>query len=283
LARLENDVALRSDVLRVEVRLAEAEEALEIARNNLERAESRLNLAMGQSITDPLLLAGGEVTESFPRHGDASLEELIGQAHRDRPDIEAIDRSIEALEYAVRAAKADYYPHVNAFAHYDVDSEDFSDSNDSWTIGIGASLSIFDGFLTRSNVRSSQAQLREAEARKVLFREIARLRQDGPRREEVERAVRYLQGRHSIALQGNVSRAVRYVDAEVRGPGVESVLCYPERIAAVACWTWDPGDRDGGRRSRESPTTITRSTAMSREDEDQPTSPTPMGWCRCPT
>ena len=73
----------------------------------------------------------------------------------------------------------------------------------------------------------------EAEARKVLFREIAHLRQDGPRREEVERAVRYLQGRHSIALQGNVSRAVRYVDAEVRGPGVEGVLGYPERIAAV--------------------------------------------------
>lgn len=73
----------------------------------------------------------------------------------------------------------------------------------------------------------------EAEARKVLFREIAHLRQDGPRREEVDRAVRYLVGRHSIALQGNVSRAVRYVDAEVRGPGVEAVLDYPERIAAV--------------------------------------------------
>jgi zinc protease len=73
----------------------------------------------------------------------------------------------------------------------------------------------------------------EAEARKVLFREIAHLRQDGPRREEIERAVRYLHGRHSIALQGNVSRAVRYVDAEVRGPGVEGVLDYPERIAAV--------------------------------------------------
>ena len=167
-ARLENDVALRSDVLRVAVRLAEAEESLEIARNNLERAESRLNLAMGKPITESLMLAGNEIAEPFPQQINTNLEELIGQARRDRSDIEAIDRNIEALEYSVRAAKADYYPHVDAFAHYDVDTEDFSDSNDSWTIGIGASLSIFDGFLTRSNVQSARAKLREAEARKRL-------------------------------------------------------------------------------------------------------------------
>lgn len=47
-----------------------------------------------------------------------------------------------------------------------IDTEDFSDSNDSWTIGLGANLSIFDGFLRRSAVRSARAQVREAEARK---------------------------------------------------------------------------------------------------------------------
>jgi outer membrane protein TolC len=165
-ARQENDVALRSDVLRVEVRLAEAKESLEIARNNLARAESRLNLAMGKPITENLTLAGNELSEVFSRQFDTTLEELIRRAHRKRSEIEAIDRNVEALEYSVRAARADYYPHVDAFAHYDVDTENFSDSDDSWTIGIGASLSIFDGFLTRSNVRSAQAQLREAEARK---------------------------------------------------------------------------------------------------------------------
>jgi outer membrane protein TolC len=165
-ARLENDVALRSDVLRVEVRLSEAEESLEIARNNLERAESRLNLAMGKSIVEPLSLAGYETPEPLPQRIDISLEELIGQARRSRSEITAIDRAIESHEFGVRAARADYYPHVDAFAHYDVDTEDFSDSDDSWTIGVGASLSIFDGFLTRSNVQSAQAKLREAETRK---------------------------------------------------------------------------------------------------------------------
>jgi zinc protease len=73
----------------------------------------------------------------------------------------------------------------------------------------------------------------EAEARRVLFGEIARLRQDGPRGEEIDRAIRYLRGRHAIALQGSATKAIRYVDSEVRGPGAEAVLDYPKHIAAV--------------------------------------------------
>ena len=165
-ARLENDVALKSDVLRVEVRLAEAEEALAIARHNLHRARSRLNLAMGRSINGPLALAPEEIDPVKLSLEGATLEELITQARRYRPEIKMAGLNVEALESSVRVARAEYYPRVDAFAHYDYDTEDFSRGDDSWTIGVGASLSIFDGFLTRSNVRSAQAKLREAEARK---------------------------------------------------------------------------------------------------------------------
>ena len=90
----------------------------------------------------------------------------------------------------------------------------------------------------------------EAEARRVLFQEIARLRREGPQREEVERAVRFARGAHAIAMQGNASRAFRYADAEVRGIGVEAVQTYPEQVAAVgyqdvtdAIWRYLDPDR----------------------------------------
>ena len=73
----------------------------------------------------------------------------------------------------------------------------------------------------------------EAEARRFLFQEIARLRHEGPRRDEIERAVRFVRGTHAITLQNNVQRAYRYADAEVRGIGMEAVQSYPERIMAV--------------------------------------------------
>lgn len=168
-ARFENEVALRSDVLRVKVRLAEAEEALEIARHNLERAKSQLNLAMGQSVNQPLELAGDEMQLEIRSETGQTVDELIGLAHQRRTEIEGIDRNIVALENAVAGARAGYYPRINAFAHYDIDTEDFSDSNESWTIGIGASLHIFDGHLTRSAMSAARAKLSEAEARKRQF------------------------------------------------------------------------------------------------------------------
>jgi len=73
----------------------------------------------------------------------------------------------------------------------------------------------------------------ESEARKVLFQEIGRLRREGPRQDEVERAGRFMRGGHVIAMQGNGSRAYRYLDAEVRGLGFEAIQEYPERIATV--------------------------------------------------
>jgi outer membrane protein TolC len=165
-ARYESEVALRSDVLRANVHLAEAEEALAIARYNLDRAKSRMNLAMGRPVNHSLMLAGDERSVSGRLSSDDTLDTLLEVARRHRPEIEGTDRNLAALENSVNAARAAYYPEIGVFAHYDWDTEDFSDSNDSWTIGVGANLSIFDGFLTRSAVRAARARVREAEARK---------------------------------------------------------------------------------------------------------------------
>jgi zinc protease len=90
----------------------------------------------------------------------------------------------------------------------------------------------------------------EVEARRVLFQEIAHLRQDGPRHEEVARARRHLAGAHAFGMQTNAARAMRYLDAEVRGVGVSEVLDYPDRVTAVvhqdvadAAWRYLDPDR----------------------------------------
>ncbi len=165
-ARFENEVALKSDVLRVTVRLAEEEEALAIARHNLERAKSQLNLAMGRQVNRPLELAGDEASAFIPSETSEKPEELMQLARRLRPEVEGMDKTVAALENSVAAARAGYYPQIDAFAHYDIDTEDFSDSGDSWTVGVGASLAIFDGFHTRSVVQAARARLREAQAKK---------------------------------------------------------------------------------------------------------------------
>jgi outer membrane protein TolC len=170
-ARFEAEAALKSDVLRMEVSLAEAEENLVIARHNLERAKSALNLAMGRPVNTPLTLAPApEPPLSSDSLADSTLQKLTALARERRPELKAMDKNTRALENSVEAARAGYYPRINAFAHYDIDSENFSDSNDSWTVGLGADISIFDGFLTRSNVQRARARLREAQAQRERLR-----------------------------------------------------------------------------------------------------------------
>jgi zinc protease len=91
---------------------------------------------------------------------------------------------------------------------------------------------------------------KEAEARRVLFQEISRLRHEGPRSEEVQRAIRFVRGVHAVGMQGNDARALRYADAEVRGLGMEAVHDYPDRVAEVgleevrdAVWRYLDPDR----------------------------------------
>ena len=90
----------------------------------------------------------------------------------------------------------------------------------------------------------------EAEARRVLFQEVARLRRDGPRLDEIDRARRHIVGGHAVVMQTNGARALRYLDAEVRGLGAGEVLDYPAHIAGVvhqdvadAAWRYLDPDR----------------------------------------
>ena len=90
----------------------------------------------------------------------------------------------------------------------------------------------------------------EAEARRVLFQEIARLRREGLSREEIQRAMSFVRGVHAVGMQGNGSRAFRYADAETRGLGFEMIQTYPERVEKVgyeeiqdAIWRYLDPDR----------------------------------------
>ena len=49
----------------------------------------------------------------------------------------------------------------------------------------------------------------EAEARRVLFQEIASLRREGLSREEIQRAMAFIRGVHAIGMQGKGQRADR--------------------------------------------------------------------------
>jgi outer membrane protein len=120
------------------------------------------------------------------------------------PKLGAVQESMEASRLGVRGAKADLYPSLSAFAsqNFNEDEPNFSDFVDklSWAIGVSVNFNLFDGFLTKSNIRTAEASLLTAR-RSVESTELDVLL-------EVRRAYLDLEiARESITVAGDAVRS----------------------------------------------------------------------------
>jgi outer membrane protein len=157
--RLSGGALLRSDVLDLEVRLAQAREDLVRARNAQALANRALRNLLG--------IEEGEfvVAESAPRMAAPSSGDFSGRA-----ELAAARHREHAAEEQVRGAKAGYIPRVSAFGSLDYDyGWKYEQGGGSYTAGALLAWGIWDGNLTRGKVREARANLDSAreEARKV--------------------------------------------------------------------------------------------------------------------
>lgn len=153
--RVQAGQSLKTDVLNLEVSLAEAEEQLIRARNGVELAVLALNTAIGQDYAT----AEGVLAVALP--GDpaapAGDESQIAQ----RPELAAARAALEAQENQYRLARRGYAPQVSAFGSLDWDSEVNTDFEQSYFAGVGAEWELFTGF-RRGAAVAEAAQAREA-------------------------------------------------------------------------------------------------------------------------
>jgi outer membrane protein TolC len=181
-SRFAANTVTRSDVLRVEVRLAEVREALITATNSLELTVAILENVMGVRVhgrrlpdqlpvapwsthVDQVEAAVAAVSEAGPSLARSDeVEAAVSEAVERRPEMGEVANLKQAAEHRVRAAQAGKYPTVGFVGDYDVYVGE-RDDNSSYFFGIAASLNLFDGDRTRSNVRQAQAQVREINAR----------------------------------------------------------------------------------------------------------------------
>lgn len=156
--------AVKSDVLTVEVRLADVEEALITARNQVELAWAVLENVTGTAITRRPLPK--EVPAAPWAEHVGQVEVAVAEALQRRPEVGELSNRRQAAQHDVRAAESGKYPNVDLVGDYDVfTAGDFGKSNDSFFVGVVARLTLFDGGRTRSEVRQAEARLRELLAR----------------------------------------------------------------------------------------------------------------------
>jgi outer membrane protein TolC len=157
--RLAGGSSLKTDVLDLEVRLAQAREDHVRARNASSLAERGLRNLLGVEDED-FVVAETAPDVSPPESGDFSRRAELAAAHqRER-----------AAEEQVRAAKSGYLPRVNAFGSLDYDyGTKLDHEGGSYTAGVLFQWDLWDGRLSRAKVRQADANLQSAreEQRKV--------------------------------------------------------------------------------------------------------------------
>lgn len=152
----------KSDVLRSQVELANAQQELIKARNAYDIAMSTFNNVVGLP-HDTIVNIREDM--KYVKY-DVSLDDSIAYALAHRPDGIAARKAIEAEKESVDIAKAGQRPTVGLVAQNDWDDDSFPGTEDSnWTVGLKTEWNIFDSNVTRSKIKQSEMTMLKAAER----------------------------------------------------------------------------------------------------------------------
>ena len=205
-SRYESGFVVKSDLLRTQVHIANLEQQQLQAASQVEINRAELNAAMGVAIDSEFELAsrldsGVEITEP--------MENWINTALDQRADLKQIDFQQSVAEEEIKKSRAAHLPSLNLAGNYEVNTEDFNESADNYSVGAVLKFNIFSGNRTSAKVREAKAALRQIQAvrRKLEQRVLVETRQAYLHAESAWR--RILVARAAVAQAEEALRIVR--------------------------------------------------------------------------
>jgi outer membrane protein len=169
--RLQAGRATRSDVLRAELQLRNAMQALLEAETQRRTAMHSLGELVGS--IGPVAAERPATLEPAPLAltADAMRELVLAES----PGVISAESAVHVAEAGVSQARAQYYPIVGLRAGYNWANTEFglSDGRTSWSTSLGISFPVFNGLQREVNVDRSNAQLRVARAQAAETRRAA--------------------------------------------------------------------------------------------------------------
>ena len=149
----------KSDVLRSEVELANAQQSLIKAQNSYDLAVSSFNNVVGLPLDSELTIKDELKYNKF----DLSLSDSIKYAMDNRPEVTIANLGIDSAKKDIQIAKAGRLPTVGATASTGWSNTKFPGSeNDKWSVGVKASWNVFDSGLTSSQIKQADVSVDKA-------------------------------------------------------------------------------------------------------------------------
>ena len=162
-SRYRNGTAVKSDVLSVEVRLAEVRQTPIIAQNQQELMWSILENVVGVPIGRRPI---PERVSAAPWTADVErIENAIAEAQGRRAEISALASQRQVVVEGVEIAASGKRLQADLMGTYDVYTSEFKRGNDSYFLGLILQLNLFDGRRTDWDVEKAMVRVRELRAR----------------------------------------------------------------------------------------------------------------------
>jgi len=155
-SRYDSGFVVKSDLLRAMVHIADLEQQQLLAESRFKIGEAMLNASMGSGKADPLnpvtpLTIGAEI--------NGIIDTWIDTALSKRPEMENLRLEEEIAKKEIDKSRAGHYPDVNLIGNYEINSEDFSDSADNYTLGAVVRVNIFSGNRISEETKAAKSML----------------------------------------------------------------------------------------------------------------------------
>ncbi len=224
--RYDGGGALKSDLLSLQVRLAQVKQELIQAQNHYQLSVASLASLLGGDADTPLQLSGQEwQPPQTPSDYQSGVERALGM----RPELLKIRQQLIASQMAVDQVKGEYAPQLDALGKTYFDDEHLAyDANRmNWTVGVILNWDLFTGFNTRAKLNNARAVLdemlaadRQATQEIQLDVKTAYLKQSQAEASVAVSEASVAQAAEALRLvkkeyEGGSATIVRYLDAEL--------------------------------------------------------------------
>ena len=167
-ARLAAGLIRPLDVSSTRAQAAATRADLTAARNRVRTGRALLAQLVTSAIGDRALVDTLEIPAA-----EASLDQLVGEAERRRPDLEAAAHRVDAARAQVRAAYGEYFPSISVDLDAFLRRESEPASLD-WTSLLVVSQPLFSAGVIEADVRGALSELRQARAEQARLERVVR-------------------------------------------------------------------------------------------------------------
>lgn len=161
--RLQLGSATRSDLLRAQLELNTARGDLLQAQTERDAAQLSLGRLVG---ADAAVTATPGAESQVDAMDDAEASALLADIEREAPAVLAARAQTESAAAGVDAARSQYLPSIRVSSGYDWQNQDpvFDQSRTNWSVGLGVSYPLFNGYQREESVVRARAQQTASQA-----------------------------------------------------------------------------------------------------------------------